>query len=66
MEKYSRHRWGYVQEYKHGTIGDICVDCSNLDTGYLVPVSFCSEAKEECDRFYGDIDLLNMEKDNAR
>lgn len=54
----SKHTLLSYQQEKFGSIADICSECSDLDEGILVPVSFCPEAQADADRFY---DELNKE-----
>lgn len=37
-------------------IGDVCKACSNEELGIWVPVSFCTEAKADADRYYDEIE----------
>lgn len=46
------HRLYSYQKEKFGSIADLCEECSDLDSGVLVPVSFCPEAQEDADRYY--------------
>lgn len=49
------HQLLVYQQEKFGSIADLCSECSDLDSGVLVPVSFCPEAKEDSDRYYEDM-----------
>lgn len=46
------HQLYSYQKEPHGSIADLCDECSDLDSGVLVPVSFCPEAQEDADRYY--------------